>query len=151
MLDEFRFRIDLRVPFHDIDLLGHVNNINYLIWCETARCEYLAAVIKDQINGRRGWIMAKQTADYKLPLEFMEQVAVGCRISRIGTKSFEMLYEVWSATREQLAMHSASTIVVFDYERQHSIPFPDDWRETVLAYERVTPEIGPHLSQKVKS
>jgi acyl-CoA thioester hydrolase len=123
-------------------MMQHVNHASYIVWAETARCIYFAEVLKEPINGANGVILARLQFDYEQPLDYREEVAVGCRISRLGRKSFDFTYEIWSETRQLRAAHGTSTMVAYDYKAQSSIVVPERWREIVAAYEVVVPTTG---------
>jgi acyl-CoA thioester hydrolase len=141
-LNDFRCVLRFRVPFCDVDMLQHVNHAAYVVWAETVRCNYFAEVLKESLSGANGIILAMLQFDYEQPLDYREDVAVGCRIARIGRKSFDFLYEIWSETRQLRAAHGISTMVAFDYEANKSIVIPERWREIVTAYEDVAPTGG---------
>jgi acyl-CoA thioester hydrolase len=138
-LSDFRCIIRFRVPFCDIDMLQHVNNASYVVWAETARCVYFDEVIKESLTGTSGIILARLELDYEQPLDYREEVAVGCRISRMGRKSFDFAYEVWSETRQVRAAQGRSAMVAYDYPAKASIVIPERWREIITAYEVVAP------------
>ena len=89
-----------RVPFCDVDMLQHVNNAAYVVWAETIRCNYFDEVFGGFQAGARGIILAKVEFEYLHPLDYREEVAVACRVSRVGQKSFDLFYEVWSESRQ---------------------------------------------------
>ena len=43
---DFPYVIQHEVIFHDIDVMGHVNNSNFFIFMETARTKYLTKFIE---------------------------------------------------------------------------------------------------------
>lgn len=141
-LADFRCINRFRVPFCDIDMLGHVNHAAYVVWAETARCLYFDEVLKERISGERGIILAHLEFDYEQPLDYLEEAAVACRISRIGRKSFDFAYEIWSTTRDQRSARGLTTVVAYDYRAKQSIVVPDRWREVVTAYEAVAPALA---------
>ncbi len=136
---DFRYAHRFRVPFCDVDMMQHVNHASYVVWAETARCAYFDEVLKECLSGRNGIILARLQFDYEQPLDFREQVAVGCRISRMGTKAFDFTYEIWSETRQARAAHGFSAMVAYDYEAKQSIVIPERWRELVTQYEVIPP------------
>jgi len=138
-LTDFRCVNRFRVPYCDVDMLHHVNHTSYIIWAETARCEYFTEVLKEPLDGTNGMILASLQFEYAQPLDYREEVAVACRISRLGRKSFDFSYEIWSETRRLLAAHGTSTMVAFDYKSQTSVVVPDRWREAVIGFEVVAP------------
>ena len=136
-LNEFRSITRFRVPFCDIDMLQHVNNAAYVVWAETAKCVYFDEVLGESLTGANGFIQAKLEIDYERPLEYREHVAIGCRVMRIGNKSFDFLCEIWSETANQRAAHCCSTMVAFNHETKTSIVIPQRWRELITAHEVV--------------
>jgi len=141
-LTDFRCVTRFRVPYCDVDMMQHVNHASYIVWAETARCIYFAEVLQEPINGANGVILASLQFEYAQPLDYREEVAVGCRISRLGRKSFDFAYEIWSETRQIRAAHGTSTMVAYDYKAQSSIVAPERWREIIAAYEVVAPTSG---------
>jgi len=138
-LDEFKSITRFRVAFCDVDMLQHVNNAAYLVWAETARCVYHAEVLGESLIGAHGIIVAKLEVNYERALIYREQVAIGCRVTRIGRKSFDFLFEIWSEDTNQRAVYCHTTLVAFNFETQSSIVVPQKWRELIAAHELVAP------------
>ncbi|MGC2210229.1 MAG: thioesterase family protein [Candidatus Korobacteraceae bacterium] len=141
-LDEFKSISRFRVPFCDIDMLQHVNNAAYAVWAETARCVYHAEVLGESLTGANGIIVAKLEVNYERALIYRERVAIGCRVTRIGRKSFDFLFEVWSEDTNQRAAYCHTTLVAFNFETKNSVVIPQKWRELIAAHEVVAPEMG---------
>ena len=142
MLKGFRFIQNVRVVIADIDLFRHVNNIAYLRWCEIARSEYFHEVIGEEIDGPRGIIQAKIDFTYERQIRYREDVAVGCRVSRIGTKSLDVTYEVWSQAQGRRCAYGMTPLVAYDYATQSSIVVPDAWHARISAFELISPRTG---------
>ncbi|HEX8924201.1 MAG TPA: thioesterase family protein [Terriglobales bacterium] len=139
---DFRCTMRFRVPFCDIDMLQHVNNTAYVVWAETIRCTYFDEVLAESLVGQCGIILARTEFDYLHPLDYREEVAIACRISRIGRKSFDFVYEVWSESRKSLAARGRTVMVAYNNATKTSIAIPEKWREAILNYERIAPEVG---------
>jgi acyl-CoA thioester hydrolase len=99
------------------------------------RAEYFAQVMKTPINGDRGMIQATINFTYERQLSYREQIAIGCRIPRVGNKSFDFQYEVWSETYGHRAAHGITTMVAFDFVTNRTIAVPQSWREAIAEYE----------------
>ncbi|HLI95559.1 MAG TPA: thioesterase family protein [Candidatus Baltobacteraceae bacterium] len=123
------------VPFADVDMMRHVNNVAYIRWTETMRSEYFAQVMQVPINGDHGMIQATINFTYERQLVYREQIAIGCKIPRIGNKSFDFYYEIWSETHGQRAAHGITTMVAFDFESNRTIAVPRAWRDAIAEYE----------------
>jgi acyl-CoA thioester hydrolase len=135
MLEGFPLISSFTVPFADIDMMQHVNNVAYIRWAEMLRSEYFAQVMQVPINGDHGMIQATIEFTYERQLHYREKIAVGIRIPRIGTKSWDFEYEIWSADDAQRAARGITTMVAFDFVHQHTIAVPQHWRKAIAAYE----------------
>jgi len=138
-LADFRTLMRFHVPFCDIDMLQHVNNASYIVWAETVRCNYLDEVLGKFLSGTCGIILAKTEFEYLHPLDYREEVVVACRISRLGRKSFDLLYEVWSVSRKSMAARGRTVMVAYNFETKTSIVIPEEWRKAFTAHEVVAP------------
>jgi acyl-CoA thioester hydrolase len=137
MLTDFRYKLDIRVVFRDIDYYRHVNNAVYITWMETARIEYCAEAFGRPLGAPTNVIMANQNFNYERQAQYGERLVMGCRTSRIGNKSMDLTYELWRG--DERIGHGVSALVAFDYAANRSIAVPDVWRERIAAYELVPP------------
>ena len=135
MLEGFPLISRFSVPFADVDMMRHVNNVAYIRWTEMLRSEYFAQVMRTPINGDHGMIQATINFTYERQLLYREQIAIGCKIPRIGNKSFDFEYEIWSETHGHRAAHGITTMVAFDFESDQTIAVPQSWRDSIAEYE----------------
>jgi acyl-CoA thioester hydrolase len=135
MLDGYPLISRFTVPFADIDMMQHVNNVAYIRWCEMMRAEYFAQVFDVPINGDRGIIQANIHFTYERQLRYREKIAIGIRIPRIGTKSWDFEYEIWSETHDRRAAHGTTAVVAYDFVDRKTIAVPQEWRAAIAAYE----------------
>jgi acyl-CoA thioester hydrolase len=145
-LADFRYVMRFRVPFCDVDMLQHVNHAAYIVWAETARGGYFGDVLEEPEGGRNGVILARLEFDYERPLDYREEVAVGCRIARFGRKSFDFVHEIWSETRGDRAARGLCAMVTYDHEAKASKLVPERWRKVITAYEIVAPVLTTGVS-----
>ena len=138
-LADFRSTLRFRVPFCDVDMLQHVNHAAYVVWAETTRCNYFDEVFGGFRTAPVGIILAKAEFEYLQPLDYREEVAVACRVSRVGQKSFDLVYEVWSENRHSMAARGRTVMVAYDYEAKSSVAVPEAWKKAIAAHEVVTP------------
>jgi len=139
-LEDFRYRLDIRVVFRDIDYYRHVNNAVYITWMETARIDYCREAFDRPLGSRINVIMANQRFDYERQAQYDERLVMGCRTSRLGTKSMDLTYELWRSGER--VGHGISTLVCYDYEASRSIPILDEWRRRIVEYEIIAPAAG---------
>jgi acyl-CoA thioester hydrolase len=115
------------VRFRDVDSMGHVNNAVFLTYIEEARIAYLLPFGAEVTN----MILARVEIDFRAPLRVGDELEIGVRPAAVGTKSFELEYEVRSA--EAVAAEAKTVIVSFDYESGRSVEVPRAWREGLAA------------------
>jgi acyl-CoA thioester hydrolase len=132
-LIDFPVVVDIPLLWGDHDAFGHVNNLVYLRWCETARVEYLLRIglWPSLPPAGIGPILASVTCDYKRPLTYPDTVHIGARVTRIGNRSFRMQHRVWSQALDVVAAEVDSTIVILDYGRNETVPVPEDCRKAI--------------------
>jgi acyl-CoA thioester hydrolase len=115
--------------YRDADAFGHVNNAVYLTYLEQARNAYLRELGLVRRIEDIAMILARVEIDYRAELEVDDEVEIGVRCSRLGTKSFDLEYELRSG--ERLVAEAMTVIVGYDYERGESAPIADAWREAL--------------------
>jgi acyl-CoA thioester hydrolase len=133
-MEGFRFVCPQEVTFRDLDVFGHVNNAVYLTYIETARIRYLREVLGIESVEDLLVIVAKVDIDFRSRSSLGETLEVGARISKIGTKSFDMDHEI-QGPDGRLVAEARTTLVTFDYRGDSTMPVPDLWRERIESYE----------------
>jgi acyl-CoA thioester hydrolase len=133
-LEGFRFTIERRVEWRDLDALGHVNNAVYATYFETSRLEYIAQLTGGQTN-LFGLILAELTITYKSPAFLREVLVIGTRVSEIRNSSFIVEGEIREKETGRLVATSRAVIVHYDYNENRSKPVPPEWREKIARFE----------------
>jgi acyl-CoA thioester hydrolase len=120
-----------RVRLRDLDAFGHVNNAVFLTYLEQARTAFLMSLgLVRSIEDIR-MILARVEIDFRSPVAFGEEIDVGVRTSRFGTRSFELAFEL--RARDRLVAEATSVLVAYDYERGETVALPDEWKERLAA------------------
>jgi acyl-CoA thioester hydrolase len=133
-MDGYRFVQRREVEFRDLDAVGHVNNAVYLGYLETARIEYLREVLGIESLGDLSLVVARIEIDFRTAALFGEELEIGARVARVGTKSFDMEHQV-RAGKGRVVAEATSVLVAFDHERGEPVPVPAAWRERMETYE----------------
>jgi acyl-CoA thioester hydrolase len=132
-LIDFPVVVTIPLLWGDHDAFGHVNNLVYLRWCETARVEYLIRIglWVSLPPTDIGPILASISCDYKRPLTYPDTAYIGARVTRVGNRSFQMQHRVVSENLDTVAADVSSTIVVLDYGRNITVPVPERCRKAI--------------------
>ena len=133
-MEGFRFVCPQDVTFRDLDVFGHVNNAVYLTYIENARIRYLRDVLGIESPEDLLVIVAKVHIDFLSRATLGETLDVGTRVSRIGTKSFDMDHEIHGPDGRVVA-RAETTLVTFDYRGDSTMPVPELWRDRIETYE----------------
>jgi acyl-CoA thioester hydrolase len=136
-LDGFRIIMDVPVAWGEMDAFGHVNNIFYLRYFESARIAYLRA-IRLTGGGRdageehgAGPILHSTHCRFRLPLTFPDTVTVGARVSDVGSDRFTMEYRIVSHSLGAVAADGGGIVVAYDYTRGCRTDLPPDVRARI--------------------
>ena len=137
LLKDYPIILTLPILWGDQDAFGHVNNVVYFRWCESARVAYLndtgLQALMSQAN--LGPILASIKCDYLRQLNYPDTVRIGARVTRIGHKSVSMEHAIFSDSLQAIAAKSDSVVVLFDYGQQKSCAIPADVRDKIAAVE----------------
>lgn len=140
-MDEFRVTVPVEVTFRDIDAMGHANNAVYLTWFECGRIGYWKAMQGDEADyADIPFILARTEIDFRQSAMSGETLHVGCRVTRMGTRSFDMAYRIERARDGRLMAEGTSVQVFYDYAGRTSAPISDEFRAAVLRVDGDTVE-----------
>lgn len=147
MLSGYPVVTEIVVRWGDMDALGHVNNIVYLQYFETARINYHERVgIRPPSagSGADGVILAANSCRYKVPVTYPDTLAVGARIAALGEDSFLMEYAAVSRRLGRVAAEGDALVVLYDFSTRRRIPISADLRSAITALEgHEPPELPP--------
>lgn len=117
----------IQVRYADLDVLGHVNNSVYFSYFEMARVHYFGQVLgKDWDWDSNGVILVKNWAEYVIPVLLTDQPLIYITVEQIGTKSFELSYEL--KVNDVVYTKGGSTLVAFDGKAGKTIEIPAEMR-----------------------
>jgi acyl-CoA thioester hydrolase len=125
--------VAIPVQWGDQDAFGHVNNVVFFRWFETARVEYLhRAGLGHMMTGSGlGPILASIKCDYRRQLSHPDSILVSASITSLGRSSLKMAHLVYSQSQGAIVAQGDSTIVCFDYASQSPIPIPPEIRARI--------------------
>lgn len=139
--DDFTHFDTIPTRWGDADAYGHVNNVVYASYYETARVSYFADLLDMEFvgNSTRGLILADLKLAYLQQLNHPAEMEIGSRISRMGNTSLDMDAAIFVKGEQEPVSCCRAVLVWFDYVANRAQAIPKDARETVMVYERVKP------------
>ncbi|MEM9413388.1 MAG: acyl-CoA thioesterase [Planctomycetota bacterium] len=131
--EQFPIVVEFSVQWGDQDMFGHVNNIHFLRWFESARIEYLSRCGARISNAGVGPILAAVNCDYRRQIRYPDQVFVSASVEKIGTSSLTIQHYLWCGSQHDLAAEGKSVVVMFDYQSQQSVSISQEIRDAIAA------------------
>jgi acyl-CoA thioester hydrolase len=138
--------VELPVQWGDMDSFAHVNNVVYLRWFESARIAYFerAGILERMASERVGPILARQTIDYRLPLQYPDTLRVATTVIKLGKTSFTMGLRMRSrAQGRAIAAEGESVVVMMNYRAGRKIQLWEELRRRIEELEASAPETPP--------
>lgn len=125
------------VRWVDVDAMGVLNNSVYLTLFEQARFAYFAP-----LGVMRGeafpFVLGSTAVRFEVPVRAGTELTIAARVTRLGTKSFDMDYTVRAG--DLVHARGSATLVWVDAQLR-SAPIPPALRATLAAAEGIAP--GP--------
>jgi len=149
----YRFSHEVEAVFGDLDAMGHVNNVVYLKWLETARIAYWIHVTGQKTHDglpKPGgathepgpgvmsgalidMILARTEIDYRSPVSYGEKLDVFVRTALIKRSSLVLEYAIQGKSDERIVADAKTVIVCYDYVSMRSKPVSEALRNAILA------------------
>lgn len=108
------FNVKIPVRFRDLDPMGHVNNSVYFTYFEVARTAYWQELHHDYSYDVLDFVVARAECDFVSAAILRETVRVEVWLSRIGTSSFVLDYELFDEQSERLVARGETVQVMID-------------------------------------
>lgn len=136
-LAEYPVIVEVPVVWGEMDAFGHVNNIVYFRYFETARIAYFEKLDVPEFLAREpvGPILAETACRFRAALSYPDTVLIGARVASVGEDRFVMRYAVFSHRLGRLAAEGEGTLVCFDYRRNRKAPVPERLRAHIAGLE----------------
>jgi acyl-CoA thioester hydrolase len=135
-LDRAAFGVFRPIPtrWHDNDVYGHVNNVVYYAWFDTAVNAWLVERgFLDIAGSATVGLVVETTCTYFESVAFPETVELGLGVERLGTSSVTYRIGVFRQDSRLAAAQGRFTHVYVDRATQRPVPIPADLRAALEA------------------
>jgi acyl-CoA thioester hydrolase len=125
-------RLPLRIDWSELDLFGHVNNVSFFKYIQAGRLNYWEKIglTKFYEEQKLGPLLASAHVDFKMPLYYPGNIIVQTRMEFIKNSSFSFFHQILN-DRNEIAAEGKDVMVMFDFNRQEKIPFPESLKKAV--------------------
>lgn len=116
----------------DNDVYGHVNNVVYYSWFDTAvNAELVERGLLDIEGGAMIGLVVETSCRYFAPLAFPQTLEAGVRVARLGTSSVRYEVGIFAEGSDEAAAEGHFIHVYVDRNTRRPVPLPDNWREVL--------------------
>lgn len=138
---DFKYTLIENTRWGDSDAMGHINNVLYARYYESARTSYFSQLLDMTFASKMpvGVILADMKIAYLQQLHHPAEMTIGARISRLGGSSLHFDAAVFVEGNDKAISTSRATLVWFDYAKNQTLKIPQDIRQLIADFEIIIP------------
>ncbi|NEX61140.1 acyl-CoA thioesterase [Noviherbaspirillum galbum] len=124
----------------DNDAYGHVNNVVYYSWFDTAVNQFL--IVNGALEIERSPVIGlviETQCNYFAPVAFPDQVSAGIRVSKLGKSSVRYEVGIFRGDEQSAAAQGHFVHVYVDRETRRPAAIPDAMRQLLQRIEVTAP------------
>lgn len=130
--DDYRHFQLITTRWHDNDAYGHVNNVTYYSFFDTAVNTYLIEQGGLDIHdGEVVGFVVSSACDYFASIAFPECIEVGLRVGKLGNSSVQYELAVFKAGEQEACAAGRFVHVFVDRASNQPVPIPGMLREAM--------------------
>lgn len=133
ILKDYPVVYEQSVAWGDMDAFGHVNNVLYYRYMESARIRYM-----DELNIFQHdvyTVVASNQCKYIRPVFYPDQLKIGARVEEMRNSALRMSYLLWSEQQQAIVALGEAVMVCVDKENMLKLPIPEIIRQKVTKIE----------------
>ena len=123
--DEYKVFYPITTRWSDNDIYGHVNNVTYYSYFDTAANRYLIEEGGlDISDGSIVGYVVNSGCEYHAPITYPEAIEAGVRVDRLGNSSVQYGIAIFREGEDRAAAHGHFVHVFVDREADRSVAIP---------------------------
>jgi acyl-CoA thioester hydrolase len=127
-------KLQVEVPYRDVDAMGHLNNVAYLSYLEWSRQKYWLAMRGSSDFWDIDFVVARAEIDYRSSAHMGEVLDIEIHVARMGASSFDFAYRVTGADGRVVA-EAKTTQVCYDWKSRRKAPLSEERRRQIESFE----------------
>ncbi len=136
---EFRHKLCVRVRFHEVDMLGVLNNAAYISFFEDARLEYIkdagllppGGIFSDGFD----FFMVRNEINYRSHAHFDDELIIHTRVSYIRNSSYGFEHLIEKVSTGEIIADGIGVVVQVDKKTGKPHHLSDEFRSKIYKYE----------------
>ena len=133
-LDQYRYQVEITTRWSDNDVYGHINNVTYYSYFDTAANLFLIKrgglkIESSEVIG----LVVESMCHYHEPLAYPDRLIAGLRVDRLGQSSVTYGIGIFRAGDDLAAAHGHFVHVFVGRDQRHPIAIPDSIRSALAS------------------
>ena len=127
-----KIELEIKLDWSEMDLFGHINNVAYFKYAQSARVNYLEEVginTADPEN-KHSFAVANSSCQFKSPLFFPGTIKVITNTDWIKNTSLQLSHKLYDQ-KNVLAAEITDVLVLFDYATQKKLLISDEIKSKI--------------------
>ena len=133
-LAQFPVIYEQKVAWGDLDAFGHVNNVMYYRYIESARIAYfdlLNVFDQDVVT-----VVASSQCKYLKPVFYPDVLHIAARVEEVRNSAIRMHYILYSTQQQAVVADGEAVIVFVDKLEMKKTSIPEHLRQAIFDLER---------------
>lgn len=125
-------KLELRVDWSELDYFGHVNNVSFFKYIQSARVHYWDNIGLTQfhLETQIGPMLASCRCDFKKTLFYPGSVRIFSSLEFIKSTSFGFTHTLLNDS-EEIVAEAHDVMVMFDFNKNEKVVFPAYFKERI--------------------
>ncbi|KAJ3274141.1 hypothetical protein HDV01_003424 [Terramyces sp. JEL0728] len=134
----------------EMDMFGHLNNVWYVRYVESARFAHLEQVLKKNFTDKQyknfkdgtgvGIIVKSISINYKAPALYPDNLVVATKIGNLSSDRYSQYTVLLSENQGTIVAETESVIVAYDYDKQGKGSLHSGFK---TSYDQAVEDYGP--------
>lgn len=133
-LSDYPYHVEIATRWQDNDAYGHINNVMYYSFFDTAVNHFL--IEEGGLNIHKGNIVAyvvSSQCQYITPASYPETIFVGVRVIKVGRSSVTYGLSVYAGEAKRRVAHGQFVHVFVERLSDKAVPIPVNTKEALAA------------------
>lgn len=144
-LDQFPYHHPITTRWRDNDVYGHVNNVVYYSWFDTAVNGYLVDEgVLDFSQGETVGLVVETQCNYYQPVAFPDSVTVGVVVTKLGNSSVRFELGIFKNHDTEASASGHFIHVYVDERTRRPVSLPEPFRQALIAIASDSVKKGLH-------
>ena len=126
----------LTTRWMDNDIYGHINNVAYYSFFDTAANRYLIEHGLDIANGSIIGLVVESKCHYHAPLAYPQRLRAGVRVDKLGNRAVTYGIAIFAEGDDRAAAHGHFVHVFVERATRTAVPIPAPLRSALEALAR---------------